>query len=103
MDSQLQTRQIIARIGRGPGAHCIRLNAIRFEHNRATFSKPGDRLARRRKPCASTLQILNQVTITEVPYPLRGKAAIVPVDRKAASKLDRIIHQSAEECRCLSW
>jgi hypothetical protein len=79
--------------------HCIRLQYVGFEHYRATFSKPGDRLPGRRKPRVATLQILNKITLRRAPQPLRSETAIMPVDRQAASKLDHIVRHAAEECR----
>ena len=64
----------------------IHRNTVHFEYYRATFSKPGDRLPSSRKPSTSIFHILNQVTIAGVPQSLRGKAAIVPVNRYATAK-----------------
>ena len=84
-------------MSRDPGAHGAGFNTIRFEHHRPAFSKPCNRLPGRGKPRVSILQILNQVAITCVPQPLRSEAAIMPVDRDAAPKLDRVVYQSTKD------
>src|SRR5580704_11775718 len=47
--------------------------------------------------------MLNEVTITRAPQSFWSNTTIMPVDRETASKLDCIVHQLSEDCRCLSW
>src|ERR1017187_5855660 len=102
MDAQSQPGQMRAILAWDPGAHCIQLITIRFEHNRATFSKPAARLRRRLKPRASILDFLQQATIRGVPQSLRSYATVVPVNGESTPKLGNIVDHSVDECCRLS-
>ena len=102
IDSQSQTRHRIPVMSSDLGALGIRLNTIRFEDYRATFSKPRDCLPGCCKPRTSILQVLNQVTITCVPQSLWSETTIMPVDRYAAPKMHHIVRQACKDLRRLS-
>src|SRR5271156_2543576 len=103
MDSQSQFRKIIALIHRKLDSNGSWFDRINFESCGAAVAKPRRRLTSGGEPCAATLKLLDQVTIKFAPQSFRGEAAVVPVDRKRASKSDGIFQHWAKERLRLPW
>src|SRR5271156_3475409 len=103
MDSQSQFRKIIALIHRKLDSNGSWFDRINFESCGAAVAKPRGGLAGGREPRAATLKLLDQVTIEFAPQSFRGEAAVVPVDRKRASKSDGIFQHWAKERLRLPW